>query len=285
MAALQCTGSSVGTLRYMSTPLPANPLQLRHNVRAQRQRRSAATRVAATQQEEGGLVARFPDAFRALPLIAGATGIAGVVANRVASGIAPVVSAGSAQSRADVLVIVMSAVLVLTGLQWLSLKPKDPQQVELEGEQVAFYAPGLPKALLAELQWAWDALRTTSRARCLVLFHRGRCLMHLGVAPAGQAPGAAAPGPICQQAMKSGTGNYLANLVLFPGRLEFAPYLPANCQAALIQPVGPQSVLVIGSDTQRGFTRLDQAWASAVAEKLEVQLERLGPGSGFKQPS
>ncbi len=62
-------------------------------------------------------------------------------------------SAGSAQSRADVLVIVMSAVLVLTGLQWLSLKPKDPQQVELEGEQVAFYAPGLPKALLAELQW------------------------------------------------------------------------------------------------------------------------------------
>lgn len=28
-----------------------------------------------------------------------------------------------------------------------------------------------------------------------------------------------------------------------------------------------------------------QAWASAVAEKLEVQLERLGPGSGFKQAS
>lgn len=26
-----------------------------------------------------------------------------------------------------------------------------------------------------------------------------------------------------------------------------------------------------------------QAWASAVADKLEVQLERLGPGSGFKQ--
>lgn len=67
--------------------------------------------------------------------------------------IAPVVSAGSAQSRADVLVIVMSAVLVLTGLQWLSLRPKDPQRVELEGEPAAFYAPGLPRPLLAELQW------------------------------------------------------------------------------------------------------------------------------------
>lgn len=38
-------------------------------------------------QDEGSLVARFPDAFRALPLVAGAAGIAGVVANRVASGV------------------------------------------------------------------------------------------------------------------------------------------------------------------------------------------------------
>lgn len=67
--------------------------------------------------------------------------------------IAPVVSAGSSQSRADVLVIVMSAVLVLTGLQWLSLKPKEPPQVELEGREVSHRAPGLPKALAAELQW------------------------------------------------------------------------------------------------------------------------------------
>ena len=67
--------------------------------------------------------------------------------------IAPVVSAGSSQSRADVLVIVMSAVLLLTGLQWLTLKPKDPPQVQLEGEQVEFRTPGLPKALQAELQW------------------------------------------------------------------------------------------------------------------------------------
>ena len=26
-----------------------------------------------------------------------------------------------------------------------------------------------------------------------------------------------------------------------------------------------------------------QAWVSSVADKLEVALERLGPGSGFKQ--
>ena len=32
-------------------------------------------------------MARFPDAFRALPLVAGGAGIVGVVANRVASGV------------------------------------------------------------------------------------------------------------------------------------------------------------------------------------------------------
>lgn len=63
------------------------------------------------------------------------------------------VSAGSSQSRADVLIIVMSAVLVLTGLQWATLKPKDPPRVELEGQEVSFRAPGMPQALLAEMQW------------------------------------------------------------------------------------------------------------------------------------
>lgn len=38
--------------------------------------------------------------------------------------VAPVVDASSSQSRTDVLGIVMSAVLLLTGLQWLSLKPR-----------------------------------------------------------------------------------------------------------------------------------------------------------------
>jgi hypothetical protein len=63
----------------------------------------------------------------------------------------------------------------------------------------------------------WDAVRSATRTRSLLLFYNGRCLLHAGVAPAGKPLGAAVPGPICQKAMKSGSGNYLANLVLFPG--------------------------------------------------------------------
>ena len=69
----------------------------------------------------------------------------------------------------------------------------------------------------------WDSLRAATRARTLVLFYKGRCLLHVGAAAAdaaaagGLAIGATTPGPICQQVMQSGTGNYLANLMLFPG--------------------------------------------------------------------
>ena len=107
-------------------------------------------------------------ALRAGPLIAGCVGIAGVLLNRVAGGVslkkkkgdgsaergndaallffffpsllstsplhplsqvAPTIAAGSAQSRADVVAILLSAVLVLTGLQWLTLAPKTPEPV------------------------------------------------------------------------------------------------------------------------------------------------------------
>lgn len=49
--------------------------------------------------------------------------------------------------------IVISAVLVLTGLQWATLKPRDPVRVELEGEEADWRAQGLPSKLTSELQW------------------------------------------------------------------------------------------------------------------------------------
>lgn len=73
--------------------------------------------------------------------------------------------------------------------------------------------------------------------------------------------------------MRSGKGNYLANLVLYPGRAEFVEYLPDTTQGVVVQPVGSQGVLVAATDTQRGVSRLDQAWIAAIADKLEVSLE------------
>ena len=94
-------------------------------------------------------------------------------------------------------------------------------------------APQLPSTCSASplLCRVWDSLRSATRAKSMVLFYKGRCLMHVGYAASGAPVGGAAPGPICQQAMKSGTGNYLANLVLFPGGVAWA-CLPASLPAA-----------------------------------------------------
>lgn len=99
----------------------------------------------------------------------------------LAAQVAPVVDASSSQSRTDVLVILLSAVLLLTGLQWLALQPKvKPSvsccpklhmphhvvlasgctalltlalQVQLEGHDLGFIQPGLPEDAQQELKW------------------------------------------------------------------------------------------------------------------------------------
>jgi hypothetical protein len=227
--------------------------------------------------------------FRLLPLLAGSLGIAGVVTNRVFSGVAPMVAATSSQSRTDVLLIVMSAVLVLTGLQWLSLRSKPPTVVEPDGTpNISFHYPTLPDEAKSELQWVWESVQKATRTKSMVVFYSNKCIWHTGYAnntltsTPTLSSTTAQPGPICKLAMSSGSGNYLANLVLFPGRVEFTSYLPKNTQSAIIHPIGKEGVVVLGGDTQRGYTRLDQAWVAAVADKLEVTLENWRPsGSGF----
>ena len=74
--------------------------------------------------------------------------------------IAPVVDASSAQSRADVLAIGLSAVLLLQGLQWLSLAPKPVTAVPPDADFVEWLDPALPAAARLELEWCATAFRS-----------------------------------------------------------------------------------------------------------------------------
>jgi hypothetical protein len=60
--------------------------------------------------------------------------------------------------------------------------------------------------------------------------------------------------------------------------------LPENTSCAIVAPVGMKGVLIAGGDTQRGFTKIDQAWITAIADKLDDTLEINAPtGIGFKR--
>ena len=101
------------------------------------------------------------------------------------------------------------------------------------------------------------------------------------------------------------------------GRAEFVEYLPEATQGVIVQPLGNQGVLVVGTDTLRGLSRLDQAsvllqgtvvssaspcvhfnhctavtlpyaqaWIAVIADKLEVSLEGWTvTGTGFGSSS
>ncbi|GFR49307.1 hypothetical protein Agub_g11329, partial [Astrephomene gubernaculifera] len=251
---------------------PFLPAKLSRNTKARASVRKPAE--APVPDQSFGLVARNAELFRGLPLYAGGLGVASLLLNRTLSGIAPIVDASSSQSRADVLGIVLSAVLLLTGLQWLSLKPKTLDVVELDGTVIDYVDPGLKPntALVREFRWVRDAMFKATRCKSLVLIYKGRNLFHFGYSLRGHKPGEATAGDICNQAMREGQGTYLPNLPLYPGRPEFTAFLPASTAGVALQPLGPHGVLVAGTDTVRGFSSLDQAWLAALADKLEVEL-------------
>jgi hypothetical protein len=171
------------------------------------------------------------------------------------------------------------------------MKPRVAETIPLQGSDVDFLEPSLPKAIRDEISWAWRSLSRASKARSLVLFYKGRCIAHCGKGPSAEnltapySPAAAKYGPICAAVMKQDQANYLANLMPYPGRLEFYPYLPGNTQAVIVHPVGKDGVAVLAADAIRGFAPLDQAWIGAVSDKLAATLEEAGwfpKGAGFK---
>ncbi|CAI5484867.1 unnamed protein product [Closterium sp. Yama58-4] len=232
-------------------------------------------------------VTRYADALRLLPLAAGAAGGAVVLVNRVVWGIPAVADAGSAQARADVICLVLAASLVLSGLSWLALRPKPQTPVVLNGVPCHRMLPSLPHPVQQELNWAWTTLSSNTPCRSLLLIFKGQCILQAGcMASAPSMPGVTTAaivdaekllsGSICSTVLKSGRPNYLANIVLFPARYELFEFLPDNTQAAIVQPLGDgDGVIVMGSDTIRGFTPLHQVWLGSIAEKLDASLSAL----------
>ena len=61
-------------------------------------------------------------------------------------------------------------------------------------------------------------MEAATRCKSLVVFKQGVCIFHHGMANEEADPAKSSLGPICQKAMDDEKGNYLANLVLYPGK-------------------------------------------------------------------
>jgi hypothetical protein len=201
--------------------------------------------------------------LRLLPLVVG--GLAGclLLANRLLT-----VDLTNSQSRSDALGVIVSAVLILTGLLWQQAQPRTPDRVNLIGEEGFELEPALPEALKTELAWASHLLLTNTVTRSLTIWYDGKILLRRGILSAKRD---VTLGPILQRVLEKQSPVYLVALKVYPGRIEF-DYLPENTQGVICQPLGQRGAMILGANAPRSYTRQDEKWISAIADKLENTL-------------
>jgi len=201
--------------------------------------------------------------LRRLPIVVGGLGGTLLFLNRVMT---PTVS--SAQSRSDALGVILSAILILTGLLWQRIQPKVPDSVQLIGEEGFDLAEDLSDDVKTELAWASHLLLTNTATRSVLVYYEQQVLLRRGVLGAESS---LAPGTIVQRVMDKQKPIYLVNLALYPGRVEFS-YLPENTQGVICQPLSDKGVLILGANAPRSYTQQDEAWISGIADKMSDRL-------------
>jgi Cofactor assembly of complex C subunit B, CCB2/CCB4 len=203
--------------------------------------------------------------LRLLPLVTGGLGAVLLLVNRV---LTPELT--TSQSRADVLGVILSALLILTGLIWQQVQPKIPDAVKLIGEEGFVLAPNLPDSVKTELAWSSHLLLTNTVTRSLIIYYQGKVLLRRGIlSPKSDIT----PGIILKRVLETQKPVYLVKLEIYPGKIEF-DYLPENTQGVICQPIGKEGVMILGANAPRSYTKQDENWIAGIADKLAVTLMR-----------
>ncbi len=212
--------------------------------------------------------------LKRLPLVVGALGGTLLLLNR---GLTPAIS--TSQSRSDALGIILSALLILTGLLWQQVQPKPPEVVELEGEEGFDLDESLPEPVKVELAWMSKLLLTNTATKSLLIWYDDRVIARRGILNNDEEM--EEPGIIVDRVMDTEKAVYLVDLKLYPGRIEFN-YLPKNIQGLICHPLpdlredGEESrgALILAANAPRSYTKQDEAWIEAMAQKLAQNLDQ-----------
>jgi hypothetical protein len=209
--------------------------------------------------------------LRKLPIVVGTIAGSVLMVNRF---LTPQLT--QSQSRSDAIGVIVSALLVLTGLLWQQIQPNPPESVQLVGEEGFELVPDLPESVKTELAWASHLLLTNTVTQSILIWYEGKVLLRRGILAAKTD---VKPGPIVQRVLEKQTPVYLVKLDLYPGKIEF-DYLPENTQGLICQPIGNKGVLILGANAPRSYTKQDETWVKGIADKLANTLDRafLPPG-------
>jgi hypothetical protein len=201
--------------------------------------------------------------LRRLPIVVGSLGAVLLFINRI---LTPELT--NSQSRTDALGVILSALLILTGLLWQQVQAKIPDVVQLIGEEKFELTPELTDSVKTELAWASHLLLTNTVTRSLVVIYQGKVLLRRGILPPKSE---VTPGAILKRVYEKVKPVYLVDVKAYPGRIEF-DYLPENTQGIICQPIGKEGVMILGANAPRSYTKQDETWISGIADKLSVTL-------------
>jgi hypothetical protein len=202
--------------------------------------------------------------LRLVPIVAGSIAGTLLMLNRV---LTPELT--DSQARSDAVGVILTAVLVLTGLLWQQVQPRTPNSIILEGTEGFELLSTLPESLQLELAWASHLLLTNTVTRSIVVYHKGQVILRRGIL-ADKAE--VTPGVILTRVLTKQKAIYLVDTKVYPGRIEF-DYLPPNTQGIICQPLGSEGVMILGANAPRSYTKQDEAWIEGIADKLTNSLE------------
>ena len=186
-------------------------------------------------------------------------------------------STDPALERAAVLASFLAVGLMLVGVLWTRAVPEAATRMALEGRQGLELAEDLPADLAEELGWGSQMLLTASAAAVVVVVWQGRCLLRRGLL----ADTPFTPGAICARTQAKGSAISLVDLRLYPGRDEFAGLLP-NLPSVVVQPLGPEGLVVMGGWSARCFSRSDLVWLEGWARRITARMVALSGPAGAR---
>jgi hypothetical protein len=203
--------------------------------------------------------------LRLVPIVAGSIAGTLLMLNRV---LTPELT--DSQARSDAVGVVLTAVLVLTGLLWQQVQPRTPNSIILEGTAGFELLSTLPESIQIELAWASHLLLTNTVTTSIVIYYQGQVILRRGILAA---KAEVTPGVILDRVLSKQKAIYLVDTKVYPGRIEF-DYLPQNTQGIICQPLGSQGVMILGANAPRSYTKQDEAWIEGIADKITNSLEQ-----------
>ena len=205
-----------------------------------------------------------------LSLFSGSIGALALALNHLLSGGSPAhVSLG----RADVVGSLMAVGLMVVGLNWTRVDPTAQRPLALTGEQGLQLAEGLAEGVREELGWGSQMLLLNTAAVAIHCIWKQRPLLSRGLLTGTPYQ----DGPLAQRVLSRQQRLYLVNLKLFPGCREFT-YLPEGTPAVLLEPLGPQGLLVVAGAKPRCFNAADLGWMEGWCQRLRQRLEEVEAG-------